>query len=415
MRCRAFTPEKDGRMLYKIEATKLRAGMYVVDTGCSWLQHPYLYSVTGELTEWELGALLRKGYTEAFIDLVQCRQGSLPPELQTLAQLHIHATAEGPRLPPQRPQTAIEEELPRAKAVLRASFGMAKTLMDNARAGKSFNPQRAEPLVEKILDSLDRNANALFGLCKLRQTDEYTYSHSVNVSVFAGMLARGLGLDRDTVRAMALGGLLHDVGKAMIPLRILTAPRRLTNAEMAVMKRHPLLGHAYLQDFRTAPAEVFQAIMEHHEQICGLGYPFGLPAEDISLCGRVTAIVDVFDALTSKRVYRDSMPLHKALSIIYGMCGKELFTLAAERFIHLLGVYPMGSVVELGDGSIAVVAETGGGPAAAPAVVLVRDKNGKKLDNIHCELAESGSPAIMRLVSAQKHGVDPAATLGIAV
>ena len=386
--------------------------MYIVDTGVSWLQHPYLYISDGELTAQELTGLLEEGYTEAYIHLSRCRPGTLPPELEALVPAVSSEDAYDAFMPPP-PKVALEEELPKARRVFQSSLSMAKDLMDTVRKGQSTDPAAAEPLVEDILTSLDRNADALFSLCKLRQKDDYTYTHCVNVSVLSVMFARGLGMSDDTLQGIGLGALFHDLGKALIPLRILHAPRRLSDDEMAVMKRHPELGFDVLQIYKNAPKEVFQVTLEHHEQYCGKGYPKGLDPDSISLPGRIAAVVDVFDALSSKRVYKDAMPLSKALSILYSMREKEFFPGMAERFIRLLGVYPLGSAVELEDGSLAVVSQANTANPMKPTVTLVRDKDGKSLGKLVCDLTKEGSPGIRRTVTAAELGVDPASVIGV--
>ena len=398
-------------MYHKLDADQLRPGMYVVDTGVSWLKHPYLYAVDGELAPPDIDALRAEGYTEAYIDLIRCRPGSLPPELEALIPAVTTKDAPGDFLPPP-PRVALEEELPKARTVFRSSLNLAKNMMDTMRKG-TFDAPGAEPLVENILESLDRNADALFSLCKLRQTDDYTYTHCVNVSVLSVIFARGLGSSDDTLHAIGMGGLFHDVGKALIPLRILNAPRRLTDQEMEIMKRHPQLGFDAMKEYGSLPKEVSQVMLEHHEQYAGGGYPHQLPGKNISLSGRIAAVVDIFDALSSRRVYKEPMPLSKALSILYSMRGKELFPGMVERFIRLLGVYPVGSVVELEDGSLGVVSETNMAMPMKPQIILVRDKDGKDLGRRTCDLSAEGSPDISRSLSARELGMDPATVIGI--
>lgn len=386
--------------------------MYIANSGVPWLQHPYLYSEDGELTSQELEKLRAEGYSEAYVDLSRCRPGTLPPELEALVP-SAAAGDMGMDFMPPPPKVALAEELPKARAVFNSSLNMAKEMMDAVRKGVSFDPPAAEPLVENILESLDRNADALFSLCKLRQTDDYTYTHCVNVSVLTVMFARGLGMSDETLQAIGLGALFHDVGKALIPTRILQAPRRLSDDEMAVMRRHPQLGADYLKEYRNAPKEVFQIVLEHHEQYCGKGYPRSLGPDAISLPGRIAAVVDVFDALSSKRVYKEPMPLSKALSILYSMREKEFFPGMAERFIRLLGVYPLGSAVELEDRSRGVVSEPNFTAPMRPKVLLVKDENGNNCGKIPCDLADGGHPPIRKVITAAELGVDPASVLGV--
>lgn len=398
-------------MYHKLETSQLRAGMHIVNTGVSWLNHPYLYTEEGELDGEDIERIAAEGYTEAYVDLTRCRPGSLPPELEALVP--SVTTEEDPQafLPPP-PKVTLAEELPKARSVFRSSLNLAKNMMESMRTG-SFDLPSAEPMVEDILVSLDRNADALLSLCKLRQADDYTYTHCVNVSVLSVIFARGLGSSGDELQAIGLGGLFHDLGKARIPLRILNAPRRLNDEEMAVMRMHPQYGHEALKDYAGLPKEVGQMMLEHHEQYQGEGYPRKLPGQNISLVGRIGAVVDVFDALSSRRVYKDAMPLSKSLSILYSMRGKELFPGMVERFIRLLGVFPIGSGVELGDGSIGVVSMANLAAPLRPKVILLRDKAGESLGNQELDLAGEGSPGIARALTAKELGINPADILGI--
>ncbi|MDR3073176.1 MAG: HD-GYP domain-containing protein [Deltaproteobacteria bacterium] len=397
-------------MYHKLDARELRAGMYIADAGVSWLRHPLLYSKAGELAPQELEELLREGYTEAYIDLARCRPGSLTPELEALVPSVVSAEIPDDLPPP--PRVEFKEELPKARQVFQASLSTAKGMMDGIRRGR-FDAPSVEPVVTNIIETLDRNANALFSLCKLRQTDDYTYTHCVNVSVMSVIFARGLKVAAGELHSIGLGGLFHDVGKALIPLAVLTAPRRLNEHEMEIMRRHPSLGYDYLNQQKSVSGTVSQIVLEHHEQYCGEGYPNKLDGERISLPGRIAAIVDVFDALSSKRVYKEPLPFSKALSILYSMRGKEFFPGMVERFIRLLGIYPIGSAVELENGCRAVVSEANMSVPLRPKVLLVRDREGKDLGKKPCNLAESDAPGITRGISPKELGADPGTVLGL--
>lgn len=399
-------------MYHKIASQDLCAGMYIVNTGVSWLQHPTLYMVEGELTPQELAGLSREGYTEAYIDISRCRPGTLPPELEKL----VPSAAEAENAPefflPPPPKVTIAEEMPKARVVFRSSLEMARQMLDGIQNG-NFDAPAAEPVVEEILQSLDRNADALVSLCKLRQTDDYTYTHCVNASVMVSLFARGLGVSSSSLLSLGLGGLFHDIGKTLLPRQIINAPRRLNQKEMDIVRRHPQLGYDYLVSKNIKDNDVLMLVLEHHEQYCGEGYPHKISGNTISLPGRMAAIVDVFDALSSRRVYKEPMPLSKALSILFSMRGKEFFPGMVEQFIRLLGVYPVGSVVELEDGSLGVVSAANMTAPMKPAVILVRDNQGKSLERRACDLAKSGSPAIVRSAPSHNLGFDPADILGL--
>ena len=396
-------------MLQKITTDQLAVGMYVSDVGVSWMKNPYLYSREGRIaSEEQLRAIRAEGYRELFIDLTRCDPGCLPPDL---AALLPGETPEYREPPP--PTVSLEEELIAAGGIYKDSMFYVHDLMDNMRQG-SFDMPAAEPVVESILQSVDRNADALFGLCKLRQTDSYTYTHCVNVSVLCVMFARAMGAGPDELHAIGMGGLFHDLGKALIPLRILNAPRRLTESEFAVMQRHPSLGFEQLEKVRGVPEDVLRIVIEHHEKYNGQGYPKQLPGTAISFVGKVSAIVDVYDALTSRRVYKEPMSLSKSLGILYSMRGKDLHPGFVEHFIRLLGVYPLGSAVELEDGTRAVVAASTPGKPLLPTVKLVKSRDGKNLSLKEVDLSELGYPPVTRAIGPEELGMDPAKALGIA-
>ena len=403
-------------MYHKMNTRELRAGMYIVNIGVSWLKHPYLYATEGELVPQELEKLLEEGYTEAYIDLTRCRPGTLSPELEKLVPSVTSEDIQDdfPLPAPPPPRVALAEELPKARQVFFSSLGVVKDMMTNLRKGVA-DPPAAEGVVEDLLDSLDRNTDALLSLCKLRQVDDYTYTHCVNVSVLAALFARGLGISGDELYNIGMGGLFHDMGKALIPAKILNAPRRLSTSEMTIVKRHPQLGYEALCEYPNVPQPALQMALEHHEQYCGEGYPNQLPGKSISVAGRIGGVVDTFDALSSRRVYKEPMSLPKSLSILYSMRGKEFFPDMVERFIRLLGVYPIGSPVELEDGSKAVVSAVNIASPLQPKVILVSDRDGKSLGKRECDLAAAGNPAIVKSLTPKELGADPATVLGIPV
>jgi putative nucleotidyltransferase with HDIG domain len=373
------------------------------------MQNPYLYSREGRIaSEEQVRTILAEGYQEAFIDLIRCDTGCLPPDLAALLPSVSGQAYQDP--PP--PKVALAEELPAAKGIYQDAMFYAHSLMDSMRQG-SFDMPAAESVVENILSSVDRNADALFGLCKLRQTDSYTYTHCVNVSVLSVMFARGMGALQNQLHAIGMGGLFHDLGKSLIPLHILNAPRRLTEPEFQVMQSHPTLGYEQLRKITDVPPEVLQIVIEHHEKHNGEGYPRKLPGAAISFAGKIAAIVDVYDALTSRRVYKEPMSLSKSLGILYSMRAKDLHPEYVEHFIRLLGVYPIGSAVELEDGTRAVVAGVNHGKPLLPTVRMVKDKAGHSLALKEVNLAEQGTPAVAKSISPQELGVDPGKILGL--
>lgn len=321
-------------MLKKIAVADVRPGMYVVDMGLSWLENPYLYTQEGLLqSERDIAGIRAEGYLEVFIDtrrsLIEEDTAGLTDEELISGEVQRTLAAEealAPLIP-------LSEEMGEAREVYAQSVSFARDAMESMRKSGVVDVAASEPLVEDVLASVTRNANALVGLTKLRASDEYTYAHCINVSVLSVVFGRHLGFGELTLRRLGMAGLFHDLGKSLVPEGILNSPRKLSPQEFDVMRQHPQLGYDQVCNANNIPEEVCLGMLEHHEKYNGLGYPRGLAGENISVIGRILAVADVYDALTSRRVYKEAMLPHKALGLMYGMRGQDFFPGMVERFI----------------------------------------------------------------------------------
>lgn len=398
-------------MLKNIPISELKPGMYVVDPGIVWMQRPYLFAENRRIaSEEEIKGIIDRGYLEVFIDLARSDTAVFTSALPSDKSLP------DPALPQQArsaPKASMEDELPRALKVHDESVTYARRFMSDMRAGK-VNVSAAGDVVVNIMESLESNPDALLSLSRLHHTDSYTYTHCVNVAILSTFFSRFSGKDDNTVYAAGFAGLFHDLGKALVPLLILNAPRRLSQAEFAVMQRHPEMGYEQLRTVPGISKDVLTGALQHHERYDGTGYPKGLPSADISPIGSILAVVDVYDALTSKRPYKGSMFPHKALSIMYQhMRGKELHPDYLARFIRMVGVYPAGSVVTLEDGWTGIVMAVNPENPAKPKVRLLIDPRGKKSASWDCDLAAEGAPRITSCMDAEEAGIDPLKELGL--
>lgn len=225
-----------------------------------------------------------------------------------------------------------------------------------ARLGKAIDPQACLPLVEEVSASVLRNPGALVSLARLKTQDQYTFMHSVAVCALMVALARELGFDAEACRVAGLAGLVHDLGKALMPLEVLNKPGKLTDAEFAIMRTHPERGHELLLEARGAGSAVLDVCLHHHERVDGSGYPHGLAGEAISTLARMGAICDVYDAITSNRPYKAGWDPAESIARMASWKGHfdpELF----KAFVKSLGIYPVGSLVRLKSERLAVVVE----------------------------------------------------------
>jgi len=268
---------------------------------------------------------------------------------------------------------SFEEELPIARQVYAAAKTIVHDAMHDVRLGRALNMDSVNRVVSDMTESVLRNADALTSLSRLKQFDEYTFYHSVNTSLLAMSLGRDLGFDRLELHQIGVGTLLHDIGKMKVPIEILNKPGRFEPDEMEIMKQHVLRGVEVLSCTTGLGETYLRPALEHHERIDGTGYPHRRVREELSQFGLIAAVVDIYDAITSDRCYHKGRTPHEALQFLYrlGLEG-HLDASLVERFIHVVGVYPVGSVVELDSGETAIVQKINRGAPLEPLVLVVK-------------------------------------------
>jgi len=253
-------------------------------------------------------------------------------------------------------------------------------LADQFRAGSGLDVASAQEVVSELAGVLDHHSAALVWLTRIKQRDDYTARHCINVSILAIGLAHALGWDGRKVEHAGLSGLLHDLGKMQVDPAILNKPGRLTDEEVEHIKRHTHLGYEMLCREGNLPAPVVDAVLRHHERPDGSGYPDGLSGRDISTLARLVAIVDAYDAVTSHRVYDPARSHHEALGILWKERGLQFDGPMVEAFTQFLGWVTPGTLVRLTDGRLALVLAAQDGRGLLPLVrLLEREEGGYRL------------------------------------
>jgi putative nucleotidyltransferase with HDIG domain len=250
--------------------------------------------------------------------------------------------------------SSLNEEFDRAGEIVHRAREIVTQLFDEVRLGKTIEASQLRPLVDAMAGSLARNRSAMSSIVRLKSKDEYTYMHSVAVSTLMVNLARELNLNSQDTQDAGVAGLLHDIGKMAVPTALLQKTGPLSDTEFKLVRTHPARGHAILSGSEGVSEAALDVCLHHHEKMDGTGYPERLPGDRISLFARMGAVCDVYDAVTSNRPYKSPWTPSEALARMYAWKG-HFDPAVLSAFIRSLGIYPVGSLVRLKSGALAIV------------------------------------------------------------
>nr|WP_315428500.1 HD-GYP domain-containing protein [uncultured Albidiferax sp.] len=347
-------------MLKRIHVQQLTLGMHIDGFCGPWMEHPFWRNHFVLTDPQDIALILASSIQEVWIDASKGKD--IAADTPALAQAESLACVEqevqaAEAAPSDTQPTSLTAEYKRAAEICAKSKRAIMTMLQEARMGKTVHTELASHMVQEISDSMLRNHEAMINLARLKTADDYTYMHSVAVCALMVALSRRLELDEVVTRSLGLAGLLHDLGKAMMPMEVLNKPGKLTDSEFAIIQSHPAQGHKLLVAGQVLDPIVLDVVLHHHEKTDGTGYPERQKDAEISLYAKMGAVCDVYDAITSNRPYKKGWDPAESLKRMAEWTHGHLDAKVFQAFVKSLGIYPTGSLVRLASGRIGVVIE----------------------------------------------------------
>ncbi|MBF0550702.1 MAG: HD-GYP domain-containing protein [Deltaproteobacteria bacterium] len=414
-------------MIKTISVQQLKVGMYIEDLGISWLRHPFARARWLIKSQEEIKKIKQCGLSSIKIDTIK-GIGVDPPTADQLQPPAISLATTTPLPKGAEPEeltaeslaaladtVSVQDEIIQVARVYNEFLIRTRTFFSQVQLGLPINLDEISSDLDELIKSVFRNRYAASALVKLKTFDEYTYTHSVNVCVLALTLGRFLNLPLPKLKALGIGGLFHDLGKIAISKKIVNKPGPLTVDELREIQKHPYLSAKLLKTSDQVSREVIECALLHHERYCGQGYPQGLRSNEIPLSAQIIGLADVYDAMTSDRVYRKKFSQHETLKTMYAARGEEFDPILVSHLVKCLGVYPVGSLVHLNTGEKGLVMDINDNDLIKPKILLIDQpgdvtRNGPQVFDL-VNQPEKKSNEVRRIVGVDAPGkwnIDPA-------
>jgi len=349
----------------KVDSCNLQLGMYVCELDKKWSESRFLFQGFPLDSVEDLEAVQQECQW-VYVDF-KTRE-----EYHTFLKSIANANYKNTRKI--RQKNALSLELPRANSGFKRSNRLIKKIMTNLIKEEDFELEPVKEAVTACIESILHNQDALLLLSNIKNTDEYTAEHCLRVAIMAIAFAKFLGMDEDELHTIGIGAMLHDVGKMRVPLDILNKPGKLSPAEYCLMQDHAIEGFKLLKPKKKLSPESIEIALSHHERLNGKGYPHKLKEHQITRYTKIVTIVDTYDAITSERVYSSAKSPAVAFKVLLDEKTQQFDQELAHSFVEWIGIYPVGSIVEMQTGEIGIVTQVHPEQKLRPRVLLITDE-----------------------------------------
>lgn len=344
-----------------IPVNQLQPGMYVLaiasQTGAMEIAQ------TGLVTNrQQVDALIRRGVLTVRVDLARSK---LPGIEQVVSPSPSHNAGSA------RPAGSGEGRALKIRRLYQEARELQGKFIRHLKAGEPIDITPLAAVAEEMVDTMFTHGDAMLCLARIRAKDAYLMEHSMNVAILLANFGRYLGLERNVLKELTLGGLLHDVGKIMTPDEVLNKPGKLTDEEFGVMRQHVVHSYDILSNTAGITPTMLEVAANHHERLDGTGYPQRLKGDQLSLYTRMSGIVDVYDAVTADRVYKQGMQPTQAFRVLLKGIDQHFDAELVTKFIKCMGVYPVGTLVQLSNQRLAVVMQRNEQQPLKPLVKVI--------------------------------------------
>ncbi len=390
-----------------VNAKDLTIGMYVTELDRPWLETSFKFQgfeITGDKELQEI----RRVCDFVYVDVTRqvAKKDTAKADSQTVGFSEIAL-----QRPPPRKISSIDQEIDRADNLYKEAGDLVKEFMEKTANGQVIDVKVAKEVVAECVNSILHSPDATLWLSQLKNKDEYTSQHSLNVCALSIILGRHINLSVKQLNEVGLCGMMHDMGKMLVPNEILNKPGKLDQEELIVMQNHTSLGFELLKSSPNMYLGAIETAYTHHERLDGRGYPRGVAGNMIGNYTRIVTIADMYDAMTSDRVYKKGMNHLEAINIMSQDKG-HLDPNLVTKFIESIGVYPPGTMVELNSGEIAIVVEVNNLSKLRPKIILLTDRGKHKIPEKTLDLNEMRLNAdnqvftIKRTIRPSDYGID---------